>query len=39
MSTGNHYFTKVKVYNQSEIDDLNVAINALRDRWAVVTEN
>jgi len=30
MSTGNHYFTKVKVYNQSEIDDLNVAINALR---------
>ena len=32
MSTGNHYFTKVKVYNQSEIDDLNVAINALREQ-------
>mgnify|MGYP005980724957 CR=1 FL=1 len=32
MSTGNHYFTKVKVYNQSEIDDLNVAINVLREQ-------
>ncbi|WP_294547369.1 OmpA family protein [uncultured Bacteroides sp.] len=29
-STGNHYFTKVKVYNQGEIDDLNASINALR---------
>ena len=29
-STGNHYFTKVKVYNQAEIDGLNSSINALR---------
>ncbi|MDC2232442.1 OmpA family protein [Bacteroides thetaiotaomicron] len=29
-SNGNHYFTKVKVYNQAEIDDLNSSINALR---------
>lgn len=29
-STGNHYFTEVKVYNQAEIDDLNSSINALR---------
>lgn len=29
-TTGNHYFAKVKVYNQSEIDDLNASINMLR---------
>ena len=29
-STGNRYFTKVRVYNQGEIDDLNASINALR---------
>lgn len=29
-SNGNHYFSKVKVYNQAEIDDLNFAINSLR---------
>lgn len=29
-SNGNHYFSKVKIYNQAEIDDLNFAINTLR---------
>ena len=29
-STGNRYFTEVRVYNQGEIDDLNASINALR---------
>lgn len=29
-SNGNHYFSKVKLYNQAEIDDLNSAINSLR---------
>ena len=30
MSNGTHYFNKVRVYNQAEIDDLNFSINALR---------
>lgn len=29
-SNGNHYFSKVRLYNQAEIDDLNSAINSLR---------
>lgn len=29
-SNGNRYFTRVRVYNQAEIDDLNAAINVLR---------
>ena len=29
-SNGTHYFNKVRVYNQAEIDDLNSSINALR---------
>lgn len=29
-SNGTHYFNKVRVYNQAEIDELNSSINALR---------
>ena len=29
-SSGNRYFTEVRVYNQGEIDDLNASVNALR---------